>query len=158
EKLFPMFLALIGDPAQTDAGSSNDLFLGTKRALDEAVHLTASLSQPKRIAVMLAVLCHDLEVAGGSAAVQLNVNTKVEPRLTRSVLDRLGLYTVGGHDVRAQVFSLVRENRRAEEFNQRRKSTTDGDIRRLAQRVEIDLLYRVEKAWALGGAASTAAD
>jgi tRNA nucleotidyltransferase (CCA-adding enzyme) len=152
EKLFPEFLALISDP-----GSSNDLFLRTKRALDQAVHLTVSLSQPKRIAVMLAVLCHELEWAGGPAATEQDADNKVDPRLTRRVLNRLGLYTIGGYDVRAQVFSLVRENRKPEDFNRGRQSTTDGDIRRLSQRVEIDLLYRVEKAWALGGRASTAA-
>ncbi|HKA22769.1 MAG TPA: hypothetical protein VKN18_31140 [Blastocatellia bacterium] len=157
EKLFPEFLALTSDTAQKEADSSKDLFLRTKRALDEAVHLTASLSQPKRIAVMLGVICHDLEWAGGSPAAEPDVNTKVDPRLTRRVLDRLGLYTIGGYDVRAQVFSLVRENTIAEEFNRRRASTTDGEIRRLSQRVEIDLLYRVEKAWALGGRASTGA-
>ena len=151
EKLFPEFLALIGDPV-----SSNDLFLRTKLALDQAVHLTVSLSQPKRIAVMLAVLCHELDWTG-PAATERDADNKVDPRLTRRVLDRLGLYTIGGYDVRAQVFSLVRENRKPEDFNRRRQSTTDGDIRRLSQRVEIDLLYRVEKAWALGGRASTTA-
>jgi len=157
EKLFPEFLGLIDHTAQNANDAAGNLFVRTKRALDEAVGLTAGLSQPKRNAVMLAVLCHGLDWTGGSADTEPDVSTKVEPRLTRSVLDRLGLYTIGRYDVRAQVFSLVRENRRPEEFNRRSESTTDGDIRRLSQRVEIDLLYRVEKAWALGGGASTAA-
>lgn len=156
EKIFPEFLGLIDHTAQAN-DPADDLFVRTKRALDEAVGLVSTLSQPKRIAVMLAVLCHDLEWAGGTAATERDADNKVDPGLTRRVLDRLGLYTIGGYDVRAQVFSLVRENRKAEDFNQRRQSTTDGDIRRLSQRVEIDLLYRVEKAWALGGRASTAA-
>jgi len=115
------------------------------------------LPQPKRIALMLAVLCHDLERAGRTTATDTVLNRKGDPELTRSVLDRLGLFTINGYDVRSQVFSLVRENQKLQEFNGCRESTTDGDIRRLAQRVEIDLLCRVEKAWALGRGASTAA-
>jgi len=155
KRLFPEFLVLIEGQAQKD--NSEDLFLNTKRALDEAVGLTTTLSQPKRIAVMLAVLCHELECAGGLAGIEPDQNSKVDPKLTRRVLDRLGLYTIGGYDVRCQVFSLIRENRKPEQFNRRGDSTTDGDIRRLSQRVEIDLLYRVEKAWSLGSGKSTAA-
>jgi tRNA nucleotidyltransferase (CCA-adding enzyme) len=155
KKLFPEFLVLIEHPAQKD-NSRKDLFLITKRALDEAVGLTATLSQPKRIAVMLAVLCHDLEFAEAQAATGQDPSSKLDLKLTRGVLDRLGLYTISGYDVRSQVFSLIRENRKPEEFNRRRESTSDGDIRRLSQRVEIDLLHRVEKAWALGSGQSTA--
>lgn len=157
KKLFPEFLALVDHSERATGDSGEDRFIHTKRALDEAVSLTADSSQPKRIAVMLAVLCHDLERAGRSTATDPVVNKKRDPELTRRVLDRLGLFTIGGYDVRSQVFSLVRENQKPHEFNESRESTTDGDIRRLAQRVEIDLLYRVEKAWALGSGASTAA-
>lgn len=157
KKLFPEFLAIVDHSQRATRDSVEDRFARTKRALDEAISITAGLSQPKRIAVMLAVLCHDLERAGRTTATDTVLNKKGDPELTRSVLDRLGLFTIGGYDVRSQVFSLVRENQKPQEFNLRRESTTDGDIRRLAQRVEIDLLYRVEKAWALGSGASTAA-
>jgi len=157
EKLFPELLALAGGPARKQGDPSEDMFLRTKGGLDEAVSLTATLPPPKRIAVMLAVLCHDIERTGVPAAIDQEPNSKVDPQLTSGVLDRLGLYTIGGYDVRSQVCSLVRDNRTPLEFYHRRDSTTDGDIRRLSQRVEIDLLYRVEKAWALGGGASTAA-
>ncbi len=132
---FPEFLSLV---ERQDHTGAEDLFTQTKRALDAAVNLTTGLSHSRRMAVMLATLCYRL------GADQ-----------TRSVLDRLGLYTIGGYDVRSQVLSLIRESRTAEQFYGRLDSINDGDIRRLAQRVEIDLLYRVEKAWALGSGAST---
>jgi tRNA nucleotidyltransferase (CCA-adding enzyme) len=156
KKLFPEFLALVNDSQQQTDASERDLFVHTKRALDEAVSLTGDLSHPKRIAIMLAVLCHELERPGRSTGSDLIVNKKRDPELTRAVLDRLGLFTIGGYDVRSQVFSLVRENQLRKEFYRHRDYTTDGDIRRLSQRVEIDLLYRVEKAWALGSGGSTA--
>ena len=55
-------------------------------------------------------------------------------------------------DVRAQVLALLREQARPAEFYARREQTTDGDVRRLARHVEIDLLYRLVKACALAHA------
>ena len=151
DKLFPKIRAL--------AGSQNDqLFTHTKRSLDEAVKLTGDLSKEKRVTVMLAALCHKLgkpvaEIAGDED--KLIIEATVER--TRSVMNRLGLHTIAGYDVRAQVTALVREQLKPLEFYQRLDRTTDGDFRRLAQRVEIDLLYRVSKACALAAGLSTLA-
>ena len=78
----------------------------------------------------------------------------------RLILNKLGLYGIGGYDVRSQVLALVREHSKPREFYQRRETTTDGDFRRLAQRVDLDLLYRVAKACATGhgSASSTVAE
>ena len=147
DKLFPEIRAL--------AGSQNDqLFAHAKRSLDEAVKLTGDLSKEKRVTVMLAALCHELgkpvaEIAGDV------IEATVEQ--ARSVLDRLGLYTIAGYDVRAQVTALVREQLKPIEFYQHLDRTADGDFRRLAQRVEIDLLYRVSKACARAAGLSTIA-
>ena len=73
-------------------------------------------------------------------------------------MKRLGLYTLAGYDVRAQVLALVREQGRPRQFYARRAQTTDGDFRRLARRVEIALLYRVAKACALASLAHSSAD
>jgi tRNA nucleotidyltransferase/poly(A) polymerase len=140
DKLFPEIRALAGRRNETGEHTSEDVFVHTKRSLDEAVKLVGDLSKEKRVTVMLAVLCHELEkpiaiIAGGEQA--------------RSVMDRLGLYTLAGYDVRMQVTALVREQAKPFEFYQYLDRTTDGDFRRLAQRVELDLLYRVSKAWAL---------
>ncbi len=147
DKLFPEIRAL--------AGSQNDqLFAHAKRSLDEAVKLSGDLSKEKRVTVMLAALSHELgkpvaEIAGDV------IEATVEQ--ARSVLDRLGLYTIAGYDVRAQVTALVREQLKPIEFYQHLPRTADGDFRRLAQRVEIDLLYRVSKACARAAGLSTIA-
>ncbi|MGA9768223.1 MAG: polynucleotide adenylyltransferase [Blastocatellia bacterium] len=142
DKLFPEIRALVG--------SRNDpLFAHTKRSLDEAVKLTGDLAKEKRVTVMLAALCHELgkpvaEGVGDEGEFFIEA-TIVQ---TRMVLDRLGLYTIAGYDVRAQVTALVREQLRPLEFYNNLDLTTEGDFRRLAQRVEIDLLYRLSKACA----------
>ena len=59
--------------------------------------------------------------------------------------------------MRAQVLALVREQYAPRQFHANRERTTDGDFRRLARRVEIDLLYRVAKACALASTAQVSA-
>src|SRR5258707_407479 len=114
DKLFPPIRALAGARSKEDAG---DAFQHAKLALDEAAKEARDLSKPRRIAVMLATLCHDLvnPLASG------NDYAVLEP--VRSVLNTLGLYGFGGYDVRSQVISLVRERLKPREFYQEREKT-----------------------------------
>ena len=59
-----------------------------------------------------------------------------------------------------RMLALVREHRKPREFYRSIEITTDGDFRRLAQRVDVDLLYRVSTACAraYGSAPSTVAE
>jgi tRNA nucleotidyltransferase (CCA-adding enzyme) len=132
DKLFPELRALVG---RQSGHTAEDAFEHTKRSLDEAAKTSADLTKAKRLTVMLATLCHDL-----------STDSKTRLEATLSVLKKLGVYTVDGYDVRSQVLSLVREQSAPNQFYESRESTTDGDFRRLAQNVELDLLYRVTKA------------
>ncbi len=67
-----------------------------------------------------------------------------------SFLDRLNVHTLDGYDVRAQVIALVRDHLKPGEFFKKREEVGDGAFRRLARKVELDLLYRVAKADSLG--------
>jgi tRNA nucleotidyltransferase (CCA-adding enzyme) len=151
DKLFPQIRALTGYQSEDAA---DDAFKHMKLALDEAAKEARDLPKPKRLAVMLATLCHD----PGNLLVSSNDHPVLEP--VHSVLNTIGLYGIDGHDVRSQVLSLVREQRKPREFYQAREKTTDGDFRRLAQRVDIELLYRVAKSCAIarGPASSTIAE
>jgi tRNA nucleotidyltransferase (CCA-adding enzyme) len=154
DQLFPEIRSLADHPERDGPGS----FDHTKRSLDEAATLAADLSKPTRIAVMLATLCHELGQRIPPAETDIEprelCESAVEP--TRSILNRLGLYTISGYDVRAQVLSLVCEHQKLGEFYKRGLTITDGDFRRLAQRVDIDLLSRVAKACARAGGAEPA--
>jgi tRNA nucleotidyltransferase (CCA-adding enzyme) len=157
DKLFPELRALVGNRLQepcataSDSAPLDDAFAHTRQAFNNAAQLTDDLDRPRRVTVMLATLCHALgEVSvSQSAAAEL-------PAL--AVMRRLGLYTLLGYDVRAQVLALLREQARPCDFFARREQTTDGDFRRLARHVEIDLLYRLVKACGLARAATAAAD
>ena len=173
EKLFPEVAALAGCPPlyqslpgekpstgesggpsdRHPAGQTVDAFTHTKAALDKAVGLSTDLARPQRLMVMLATLCHALgSPASGAADGQETVageGPESAVHAAEHVMDRLGLYTIAGQDVRGQVAALVRDCGTPGRFYAQREHTTDGDIRRLARRVRIDLLYRVSKACGL---------
>jgi tRNA nucleotidyltransferase (CCA-adding enzyme) len=155
--LFPEIHAL----AEDESGGVRDrsAFDLTKRALDEAAKLAGDLSKEKRIAVMLAVLCRELGKSLQSIALdetQSLIATAVEQ--TRSVINRLGVQTISGYDVRSQTLALAREQLKPVELYQQRDSATDGHFRRLSQRVDLDLLYRAAKAYALARRDSSVAE
>src|SRR5690606_6393770 len=66
--------------------------------------------------------------------------------------DRLGIHTLNGFDVRGQVVELVRYHLKPGAFYNANKKDPigDGAFRRIARKVEPDLLYRVAKADSLG--------
>jgi tRNA nucleotidyltransferase (CCA-adding enzyme) len=165
DKLFPEVRALVGCPQEPEWHPEGDVFTHTKLATDQAAGLAASLTPAKRITVMLGTLCHDL----GKPLTTQELNGRIRSRghdeaglaPAEMVLDRLGLHTLGGYDVRAQVIALVREHLRPGQFYRDMERASDGAFRRLSRRVDLELLYLVAKADALGrgpGASSVAQD
>ena len=72
---------------------------------------------------------------------------------TDAFLERLKLNTIDGYDVRKQVLALVADHLAPGHFHKsflKGEKVSDGAFRRLAQRVEPDLLYRVARADCLG--------
>lgn len=162
DKLFPELQAMIGCPQDQQIHPEGDVFTHTLLCLDQAANLTLDLSREERIAVMLAALCHDTGKPLATTIIDGRVQAPghdckgIAP--TRAVMDRLGLHTLGGYRVRAQVMALVAHHLKPEEFFKNRDRVTDGDFRRLALKVDIALLYRLAKADALArGAASSEA-
>ena len=71
----------------------------------------------------------------------------VEP--TVRLLDRLNIYTIDGFDVRTQVLGLVAQHLKPGMFH-KAPVVTDGAFRRLAQKVDLELLARLARADCLG--------
>jgi tRNA nucleotidyltransferase (CCA-adding enzyme) len=68
----------------------------------------------------------------------------VEPA-TR-ILDRLNVNALDGFDVRGQVLGLVTEHLRPSAFYKAKDDVRDGAFRRLAQKVDLELLVRFARA------------
>jgi tRNA nucleotidyltransferase (CCA-adding enzyme) len=158
DKLLPEIGALAGCLIETGSGANLDAFTHTKNSLDEAVSFARDLSTAKRVTVMLAVLCSDLGCPFAKSDDQSFDYGEARLEPTRAVINRFGLYTLGGFDVRSQTLALVGEHLKPREFYNNRIQITDGDFRRLARRVNPDLLYRVAKALTLGLGSSTVAE
>jgi tRNA nucleotidyltransferase (CCA-adding enzyme) len=154
EQLFPELAALVGVPQEKAWHPEGDVDVHTLMVTDEARKLIDDLPYPKKVAVMLGAICHDFgkpattEFVDGRWRSHGHDEAGVAP--TESFLDRLGIFTLEGYDVRKQVIELVRQHLRPGEFHKNRDSLGDGAFRRLARKVEPDLLYRVAKADSLG--------
>ncbi|HEY0006300.1 MAG TPA: HD domain-containing protein [Pyrinomonadaceae bacterium] len=154
DQLFPELKALVGVPQEYDWHPEGNCDVHTMLTADRARELIEDLPYPKQVAVMLGALCHDFgkpattEFIEGRWRSRGHEEAGVGP--TESFLERLGLYTLEGYDVRAQVLALVRDHLKPGEFYNRRDEIGDGAFRRLARRCELELLYRVARADTLG--------
>ena len=151
-QLFPEMVALVGVPQEPEWHPEGPVDLHTLMVVDEARKLIADLEYAKKVTVMLGALCHDFgkpattEFFDGRWRSHGHDEAGVEPTL--SFLDRLGLFTLDGYDVRSQIVQLVRYHLTPGMFY--KNPPGDGAFRRLARKVEPDLLYRVAKADSLG--------
>ncbi len=154
EQLFPELQLLAGVPQEPDWHPEGDVDVHTLMVVDEARKLIDDLDHARRVAVMLGALCHDLGKPPTTAFIDGRVRSRghdeagIEPTLT--FLDKLGIHTLDGYDVRNQVVQLVRYHLKPGEYFKSKSPVGDGAFRRLARKVEPDLLYRVAKADSLG--------
>lgn len=153
-QLFPELQSLVGVPQEPDWHPEGNVDVHTMMVVDEARKLIDELDHPRQVAVMLGALCHDLGKPPTTEFVEGRIRSRghdeagVEPTLT--FLDRLGVHTLDGYDVRKQIVELVRYHLKPGEYFKAKSPVGDGAFRRLARKVEPDLLYRVAKADSLG--------
>jgi tRNA nucleotidyltransferase (CCA-adding enzyme) len=102
---------------------------------------------------MLGAVCHDLGKPATTAFVDGRIRSLdheqagVEP--TESLLDRLNIHSIDGFDVRGQVIGLVAQHLKPGMFH-KAPNVGDGAFRRLAHKVDLELLARLARADCLG--------
>jgi tRNA nucleotidyltransferase (CCA-adding enzyme) len=117
--------------------------------VDEARTRNGDLDRPRLITVMLGALTHDLGKPATTAIIDGRIRSMnheqagVEPAL--ALLDRLNLHTIDGFPVRDQVVGLVAHHLKPGMFH-KAGNVTDGAFRRLAQKVDMELLARLARA------------
>ncbi len=152
EQLFPELKALIGVPQDEEWHPEGELLIHSLLVVDRAREMIDDLPYSKKVTVMLGALCHDFgkpattKFFEGRWRSHAHDEAGVAP--TISFLDKLGIYTINGFDVREQIIQLVRYHLLPGMFYKSKPG--DGAFRRLARKVEPDLLYRVAKADNLG--------
>jgi tRNA nucleotidyltransferase (CCA-adding enzyme) len=153
EKLWPECAALAGCAQEPEWHPEGDVFTHTGLVLDQAAPLAADLPRPKRLALLLAAIAHDFgkplttRLENGRIRSPGHEAAGVEP--ARRWLDRLNVHTLDGFDLRAAVLALVQHHLAPTHlFNSERAGgrVSDGAIRRLAAKVDADLLHRLATA------------
>jgi tRNA nucleotidyltransferase (CCA-adding enzyme) len=150
----PELTPLAETPQEADWHPEGDVWTHTLLAVDEAARFLAGLDRPRALAVMLAVLCHDLgkpattRIEEGRLRSRGHEDAGVAP--TTTLLDRWNVHTLHGYDVREQVVALVAHHLKPGQLYDDRERVGDGAIRRLARKCEPALLYRVARADCLG--------
>ena len=154
EQLFPELKSLVGVPQEPEWHPEGDVDVHTLMVVDEARKLIDDLPYAKKVTVMLGAVCHDFgkppttKFFDGRWRSHAHDEAGVEP--TISFLDT----TRNLHARRLRRARTSRSTRalssETRECFINRDDLGDGAFRRLARKVEPDLLYRVSKADSLG--------
>jgi tRNA nucleotidyltransferase (CCA-adding enzyme) len=149
-QLLPEMEPLFDCPQDPEWHPEGNVWVHTLMVIDQARALNGDLDRARLATVMLGALCHDLGKPATTAVIDGRVKSPnheamgVEPA-TR-ILDRLNVHSLDNFDVRAQVLGLVTEHLRPSAFHKHRDTVTDGAFRRLAQKVDLELLARFARA------------
>jgi tRNA nucleotidyltransferase (CCA-adding enzyme) len=154
DRLFPELKAMVGCEQEREWHPEGDVWVHTLMVIDEARQRIDDLDRPGQIAVMLGAVCHDLGKPLTTAVVDGRVRSLdheqagVEP--TAAVLDRLNVHTIAGFDVRKHVLGMVAHHLKPLSFYKAEPRAADGAFRRLAQKVDLELLARLALSDCLG--------
>ncbi|MEW6322778.1 MAG: HD domain-containing protein [Acidobacteriota bacterium] len=150
EQIFPEMVPLYDCPQDPEWHPEGDVWTHTLMVIDQARARNGDLDRPRLATIMLGAVCHDLGKPATTQSIDGRIKSPgheaagVEPA-TR-LLDRLNVHSLDGYDVRTQVLGLVTEHLRPSAFHKARAEVTDGAFRRLAQRVDLELLARFARA------------
>jgi tRNA nucleotidyltransferase (CCA-adding enzyme) len=153
DALLPELRPLVGCEQEPDWHPEGDVWTHTLLVVDTARRLNTDLDRPRLIAVMLGAVCHDLGKPETTAVIDGRIRSLnheeagVAPAIR--LLDRLNIHTLDGFDVRAQAVGMVAHHLKPGMFH-KAPQVGDGAFRRLAQKVDLELLARLAKADCLG--------
>ena len=148
-RLFPELLALVGCPQEPEWHPEGDVWVHTLLVIDEARSRIDDLEYAQQVTVMLGAVCHDLGKPPTTAVVDGRIRSLeheeqgVAP--ATALLDRLNIHSMHGYDVRRQVLGIVANHLKPGMFAKADPPVGDGAYRRLAQKVDLELLARVAR-------------
>jgi len=158
-KLFPELLALAGCEQEPEWHPEGDVWVHTLQVIDRARERIDDLPRPQQLAVMLGAVCHDFGKPATTAFLDgriRSIDHEDQGVAPASVfLDRLNLHTIDGYDVRHQVLGMVAQHLKPGMWFKVRDEVGDGAFRRLAQKVDLELLARLAKSDCLGRSPGT---
>ena len=150
EQLFPELAALVDCPQEPEWHPEGDVWVHTLLVIDQARGRIDDLPRPQRVAVMLGAVCHDFGKPATTAYIDGRIRSLNHEEMgvapATAFLDRLGIRTLDGYDVRRQVLGLVAHHLKPGMWRTARDGVGDGAFRRLARKVDLELLARLAQA------------
>jgi len=156
DRLFPELAALIDCSQEPEWHPEGDVWVHTLLVIDQARKSIDDLPYAQQVAIMLGAVCHDFgkpattEVIDGRLRSYNHEEAGVAP--ATAFLDRLNIHSLNSYDVRSQVLGLVANHLKPGMWHAARDGVGDGAFRRLARKVDLELLARLAKADCLGRA------
>jgi tRNA nucleotidyltransferase (CCA-adding enzyme) len=154
DSLWPEMAALVGCEQEPEWHPEGDVWVHTLMVVDEARPRCAGLDRAGQVIVMLGAVCHDFGKPATTAFVDGRIRSHgheeagVPP--ATAFLDRLNLHGIDGADARRQVLGLVAHHLKPGAWHKVRAEVGDGAFRRLAQKVDLELLARLAEADCVG--------
>jgi tRNA nucleotidyltransferase (CCA-adding enzyme) len=149
ERLFPELFALVGCPQEPEWHPEGDVWIHTLMVIDQARTRIDDLERPQQIVVMLGAVCHDVGKPPTTAFVDGRIRSMDHEQAgvapATALLDRLNVQTIGGFPVRHHVLGIVAHHLKPHSFSKSPTPVGPGAFRRLAQKVDLELLVRVAK-------------
>jgi tRNA nucleotidyltransferase (CCA-adding enzyme) len=149
DRVLPELKPMFGCEQEPDWHPEGDVWTHTLMVVDEARALNDDLDRPRLITVMLGAVCHDLGKPATTAVIDGRIRSMEHEEAgvapTNQVLDRLNIHTIDGFDVRKQVLGLVAQHLKPGAFH-KAGNVSEGAFRRLAQKVDMELLARLARA------------
>jgi tRNA nucleotidyltransferase (CCA-adding enzyme) len=150
----PECLPLVRCPQEAEWHPEGDVWTHTLQVVDEARLRVDDLPRPKQVAVMLGAIAHDFgkpaTTAFSDGRIRSIGHEEAGVAPTHRMLDRLLVHTMDGYDVRAQVVGLVAHHLKPGTWHKSTTPVGDGAFRRLAQKVDLELLARLAEADCVG--------
>lgn len=149
-RLLPELVPLASCPQDPEWHPEGDVWTHTLMVVDQARMRVTDLDRGPAVAVMMAALCHDIAKPETTAVIDGRIRSPghepagVEP--TTRLLDRLNLHSLDGFDVRTAVLGMVAHHLKPAAFHKAPTPVSDGAFRRLAQKVNLELLVRLAHA------------
>jgi tRNA nucleotidyltransferase (CCA-adding enzyme) len=155
-RLFPELQALAGCVQEPEWHPEGDVWVHTLQVIDQARTRIDDLDRPRQLAIMLGAVCHDFGKPATTKFLDGRIRSidheeqGVAP--ASAFLDRLNLNTIDGFDVRREVLGVTAHHLKPGMWFKVRDEVGDGAFRRLAQKVDLQLLARVAKSDCMGRA------
>jgi tRNA nucleotidyltransferase (CCA-adding enzyme) len=150
EQILPEMVPLYECPQDAEWHPEGDVWTHTLMVIDEARKRNGDLDRARLATIMLSAVCHDLGKPLTTAMIDGRVRSPGHEAagvpLATAILDRLNVHTLDHFDVRAQVLGITAEHLRPSAFYKQKDTVTDGAFRRLAQKVDLELLVRFDRA------------